>query len=227
MRVWIGYDDSEINAYLAAANSLQQHSTVAFSTLQTENLRSCGLYWRNVDKRGTQPYDLISNAPCSTDFATTRFLTPLLNQEGWALFVDSDVIFLECPSKILHELPNKNAAVYVVKHQHTGGGTKMGGLAQTSYGRKNWSSVMLFNCNHPANRRLTLWDINNRPGRDLHQFYWLHNSEIGELPARWNWLVNVQPQPKNCALAHFTQGGPWIRGWKPAPHDDLWQQYGS
>jgi hypothetical protein len=93
---------------------------------------------------------------------------------------------------------------------------------QTIYPRKNWSSVMLFNCNHPANRRLTLHDINNRPGRDLHAFYWLHDEEIGTLNPRWNWLVNEQERPLDVAIAHFTNGGPWIAGWIPAPFDDLW-----
>jgi hypothetical protein len=98
----------------------------------------------------------------------------------------------------------------------------MGGMIQTAYERKNWSSVMLFNCDHPANRRLTIEDVNGRPGRDLHAFYWLHDSEIGELPPTWNWLVNVTPKPVAPKLAHFTNGGPWIPNWEPAPHDEIW-----
>lgn len=221
MRIFIGYDPAEDAAYNAAVKSLHRVSDLAPEPLCEERLRASGLYTRTVDKRG-QMYDLPSNAPCSTEFATSRFLTPLLCQTGWALFVDCDVIFMADPLTI--ELDNSKA-VMVVKHNHQGQGTKMGGMVQTNYSRKNWSSVMLFNCDHPANKRLSLRDVNERPGRDLHAFYWLHDDEIGELPPVWNWLVNVQEKPDNPRIAHFTLGGPWIDGWKPAPHDNLWNEF--
>jgi len=119
-----------------------------------------------------------------------------------------------------HADPSK--AVMVVKHDHRQEGMKMDNQPQQSYPRKNWSSVMLFNCNHSANRRLTVEDVNRRPGRDLHRFYWLHDDEIGELPPEWNWLVGVQPKPKHPKIAHYTLGGPWLPGWRPQEHDDLW-----
>ena len=85
---------------------------------------------------------------------------------------------------------------------------------------------MLFNCDHPANRRLSLRDINDRPGRDLHAFYHLHDDEIGDLDPRWNWLVGVTgPQhygADTLGIAHFTLGGPFTPGWAGGPHDDLW-----
>ncbi len=67
-------------------------------------------------------------------------------------------------------------------------------------------------------------DINSRPGRDLHAFYWLADDEIGDLQPQWNWLVNQTPRPQNLGIAHFTLGGPWLPGWKPAAHDDLWTE---
>lgn len=213
----MGYDAAEAEAYSVAARSLEAFG-IDPEPLDAERLRATGLLTRLVDDRG-QKYDLSSNAPCSTDFATSRFLVPLLCQSGWALFTDCDVVFLADP----RDMPRDSSrAVMVVKHEHRGRGTKMGGMAQTAYRRKNWSSVMLFNCDHPANRRLSLRDVNERPGRDLHAFYWLHDSEIGELPMDWNWLVNVQPKPLAPKIAHFTLGGPWIEGWTPAPHDELW-----
>jgi hypothetical protein len=42
------------------------------------------------------------------------------------------------------------------------------------------------------------------------------------MPTEWNWLVNVKPKPANPKIAHFTNGGPWIDGWTPQPHDELW-----
>jgi hypothetical protein len=115
--------------------------------------------------------------------------------------------------------------VQVVKHgKLQRGGLKMDGQDQTIYQRKNWSSVCLYNCDHPANRRLSLQDINERPGRDLHSFYWLADSEIGDLSPEYNWLVNVQPKPERPRIAHFTEGGPFTVGWHGAEHDEIWHE---
>lgn len=222
MRIFIGHDQREQRAFDTAVRSLQRHSPGAqWQGLHSDRLASCGLLRRTQDRRGGI-YDLPSNAPCATDFAISRFLVPMLAHTGWALFVDCDVVFMEDVNKLV-ELADRNCAVMVVKHPFLRGtADKMDGQAQLLYSRKNWSSVMLFNCDHPANRRLTVQDVNERPGRDLHQFYWLHDSEIGALPARWNWLVNVQEKPEAPAIAHFTEGGPWLPTWRGAPHDELW-----
>ena len=220
MKIYIGHDPAEQAAYDVAVKSLQKYTTIIPEALNADRLRASGLLTRDIDKRG-QMYDFPSNAPCSTEFAVSRFLVPILSQCGLALFTDCDVVFLGNPWELVaHADPTK--AVMVVKHNHEGEGVKMGGMVQTAYPRKNWSSVMLFNCDHPANRRLSLRDINERPGRDLHAFYWLHDDEIGELPAEWNWLVNVEPEPESPKIAHFTNGGPWIEGWEWADHDSIW-----
>lgn len=222
MKIYIGYDPDEHQAYRVAAKTLATYTNTIPEPLNADRLRAAGLLRRTVDKRG-QMYDLPSNAPCSTEFAASRFLVPILCQSGWALFTDCDVVFMANPRELL-AIADPDMAVLVVKHYHEGHGTKMGGMEQTHYSRKNWSSVMLFNCDHPANRRLSLQDVNERPGRDLHAFYWLHDSEIGSIPAEYNWLVNVTPKPEYPKIAHFTLGGPWIDGWKPAEHDDIWLQ---
>ena len=222
MKVYIGYDSSEDEAYKVAVKTLAAHSAIVPEPLEINRLSATGLMNRSVDNRG-QKYDLPSGAPCSTEFAASRFLVPIICQTGWALFTDCDVVFLADPAELM-KWADPGKAVYVVKHKHDGAGTKMGGMVQTAYPRKNWSSVMLFNCDHPANRRLSLRDVNERPGRDLHAFYWLHDSEIGELPAEWNWLVNVNETPEQPKIAHFTNGGPWIGGWHPAPHDAIWNR---
>lgn len=232
MKVYIGYDFREHGAATVAAKSLREvtNGEIEPTFLRAGRLREQGLLTRPVDLRGGQGYDIVSNAPASTDFAVARFLTPLLAQEGYALFVDCDVVFREDPRHMLQEIEGQHA-VSVVKHSAGGAavGTKMDNQVQTAYPRKNWSSVMLFNCDHAAHRRLSLRDINERPGRDLHAFYWLHDLEIGGLHPRWNWLVGVQPEaiymlPDDFrdGIAHFTLGGPWLPDWKPAKHDDLW-----
>lgn len=222
MRVYIGYDGREADAYRVAVKSLRTNSPQATEhPLDADRLAAFGLLRRPQDRRG-YIYDIPSNAPCSTDFAISRFLVPHLAQTGWALFVDCDVVFLSDVAE-LFEQADPDKAVMVVKHRMPEtGGTKMDGQAQVSYPRKNWSSVMLWNCDHPANKRLSLQDVNERPGRDLHAFYWLHDSEIGSLTPDWNWLVGVQEKPMRPKLAHFTLGGPFTPGWKGAEHDELW-----
>lgn len=230
MRVYIGYDKREHKASEVAIKTLKETSKLAPELLDCTALAERGLLTRFVDRRGSNLYDLASNAYASTDFAISRFLVPILCQSGWALFTDCDVVFLRDVHKLL-DLADDSFAVQVVKHVYKPTSeVKMDNKPQVAYARKNWSSVMLFNCSHPANRRLTLHEINNRSGLYLHQFRWLHDSEIGDLPGRWNWLVNETPRPSNAAIAHFTLGGPWLQDWVPHDHDDIWlgaASYGS
>jgi len=223
LRIFIGHDKREKDAYLVAEASIRRRSSMAVSVppLDVDRLASSGLLRRPTDRR-CQIYDIHSNAPASTDFHASRFMVPHLAQSGWALFVDCDVVFLADVAELFDQA-DSDKAVMVVKHGPISvNGMKMDGQPQLAYPRKNWSSVILWNCDHPANWRLSLQDVNERPGRDLHQFYWLHDSEIGELSSDWNWLVGCQPKPKFPKVAHFTSGGPWIKNWQPAEHDDLW-----
>jgi hypothetical protein len=111
-----------------------------------------------------------------------------------------------------------------VKHMLTDSlSEKKVGKQQLHYPYKNWSSVMLCNVRHPAHRALTVEYLNRIPGRDLHAFRWLGDEDlIGALPYEWNWLVNVEPERDAPGIAHFTLGGPWLTGWKAAPHDEIW-----
>lgn len=224
MKVYIGHDPREQAAYETAVRSLHRVTPTAQVTpLKADRLAACGLLRRIVDHRGGL-YDLPSNAPCATEFAASRFLVPHLAQTGWALFADCDVVFLADIAE-LFALADPDKAVMVVQHRPLDDeGWKMDGALQVRYPRKNWSSVILWNCDHPANLRLSLQDVNERPGRDLHRFYWLADSEIGALPAEWNWLVGVQPKPDEPKIAHFTLGGPWFPSWQGGEHDDLWMR---
>jgi hypothetical protein len=223
MKVFLGYDSREPEAYAVAESSLLRRASipVTVTPLNAQKLAECGLLRRPTDLRG-QRYDIPSNAPASTEFAISRFLTPFLAQSGWALFADGDVVFLDDIANLLLYADPQYALMCVKHGDEQKSGTKMDGQVQTAYARKNWSSVMLFNCDHPANRRLSLVDVQERRGFDLHQFYWLHDSEIGALPAEWNWLVGVTPKPLHPRIAHFTLGGPFLPGWAGAEHDEIW-----
>jgi len=99
----------------------------------------------------------------------------------------------------------------VRKHDHRPAyGEKFLGAKQTRYQRKNWSSVMLLNCGHPATQSLTPKYVNEAPGLDLHTFQWCEESDIGSLPEEWNVLVeHGRWHDREAALPHYTQGGPW------------------
>lgn len=225
MRAFIGYDPREDAAYQVAAKTLRRTSGIEAEPLVEERLRAAGLLWRPVDRRGRM-HDLVSGADQSTEFAISRFLVPFLCQTGWALFIDCDMVVLQDVRSMIDQAGATHGghkAVYVVQHDHRPREQwKMDGQAQLAYRRKNWSSVVLWDCDHPAHRRLNLHTVNTMPGRWLHAFGWLHDDEIGELPPEWNWLVGVQPKPERPAIAHFTLGGPFTPGWKGAEHDELW-----
>ncbi len=181
---------------------------------------------RPIEHKDGKMWCPISEAPMSTEFAISRFCVPFLQHSGWALFADCDVLCWEDIGN-LFTLANDRYAVMVVKQKIESGKLKvekMDGQAQTYYNRKNWSSVILWNCGHPANKwSFTLEMLNTWPGRDLHAFRWLHNEEIGELPQHWNWLVNVTPgEPQRRGIWHYTLGGPWFKNWIPAKHDQEW-----
>ena len=226
MRIFIGYDSREPEASRVAISSLRRISSFQhdIQLLELSRLRTQGLYTRPTEIRNGDLWDVISDAPMSTEFAISRFLVPLLSR-GAALFVDADVVFREDPTAML-KLLSPATALAVVKHDYTPSSSlKMGGQQQTKYWRKNWSSVMLFNCEHPAHQRLTLHDVNTQPGRALHQFCWIPDDAIAALDPRWNWLVGEQPEPPGGdGIAHFTLGGPFTPGWKGGPHDELWNE---
>lgn len=224
MRIYIGHDPREEEAYQVACASLLRQSSrgVRIEPLNARRLYEQRLLWRPVEEHNGQQFDHLSGMPQSTGFATSRFLVPFLARGGTALFVDCDVVFLADPAE-LFKLADSRYAVQVVQHQHLPAEvTKMCGQVQTCYPRKNWSSVVLWNCDHPAHHRLTLAQVNQYPGELLHRFFWLRDSEIGALPPAWNWLVGVQPRPETPKLAHFTLGGPWLPAWTPAEHDEIW-----
>ncbi len=222
--VYIGYDAREHDAFLVAEASLRRHASepIQVVPLCSGQLRAQRLLTRSVDSRGGRQYDLSSDAYQSTEFAVSRFLVPFLAQTGFAVFVDCDVVFTRDIVELLAEA-DSNKAVQVVKHEYAPClNNKMDDQPQSAYHRKNWSSVMVWNCDHEANRRLTLDDVNKRRGLELHQFYWLHDSEIGDLNPAWNWLVGEQPKPPEVGVAHFTLGGPWVPGWQSTEHDEIW-----
>lgn len=220
MRIYIGYDSREEQAYGVAERSARSFGCEVYP-LYESRLRLAGMLTRPKDVRG-QHYDLVSGAPQSTDFAIARFGVVLLAHSGIAMFADCDTLFMADP-RPLAKVVDGTKAVYCVKHRPMDlGVVKMDGQVQTRYHRKLWSSVMIIDCDHPANRRLNLEMLNTWPGRDLHAFGWLHDSEIGDLPPEANWLVGLQPKPANPIIAHYTLGVPGMPDRDATEFDYLW-----
>lgn len=205
--IFSGYDPRERAATTVLIDSLYQHSSapLAITPLVTSQLERQGLYWRKRDPKQ------------STAFSFTRFLVPhLMGHQGWAIFMDCDIL---CRADIaeLWSLRDGRHALMVVQHDHVPTeSTKFLGEVQSAYPKKNWSSVMLFNCSRCT--ALTPEYVNIATGLDLRRFHWLDGDhQIGSLPDRWNHLVDVQEAPLTdaseggAALLHWTLGGHWFR----------------
>jgi hypothetical protein len=224
--VWIGFDPREASAFAVCRHSIQRTATVAIPVkgLVLSDLQKRGLYWRPTEKRSNgQLWDTISDAPMSTEFAISRFLTPFLAKQDWALFMDCDILCRRSVSR-LFEKAKEQYAVMVVQHKHEPSyGMKMDGQQQVRYARKNWSSVVLWNVEHPANKALTIDMVNTLPGRDLHRFCWLEDHQIGSLDTSYNYLVghSVCADP---ALVHFTDGIPSMAGYENCEYSDEYRR---
>ena len=218
VNVYIGYDSREDLAYQVCSHSIKSKSNSAnIFPLKLSELRKKGIYTRGEDKLG------------STEFTFSRFLVPVLNDyRGWALFCDCDILFLN-PVEELFSLTNDKYAVMCVQHDYTPKGkTKMDGRVQSIYPRKNWSSLVLWNCGHPSNKKVTR-DLVNDPettGKFLHRFSWLEDKEIGNISHEWNWLVGWYNETSDGSpkAIHYTEGGPWFPEYRFCDYHDVWKE---
>ena len=215
--IYVGWDSREDIAYQVCEHSIlrRTRSDIRVVPLKQSDLRAKGVYTRDVDKLA------------STEFTFTRFLVPHLNEyTGWAVFCDSDMVFLMDAVHLFDNLDNTKA-VYCVQHDYNPPeGLKMDGQIQTQYPRKNWSSMMIFNCEHPSTQQLTVERVNTATGAYLHRFEWCDDSEIGILDCSYNWLVGhysegVDGTPK---ILHYTEGGPWFENMRNCAYDHVWKR---
>lgn len=227
--IWIGWDPREPAEFAVARQSFERHALKHWPIrgLVLSQLRAAGLYRRPMEVRagvdGPEMWDTISGARQSTEHANSRFLVPHLAREGWAMFSDGDVMCCANLPPLFASL-NPKYALYCVHHRYEpAAATKMDGQVQQRYGRKNWSSVMIFNCDHPANEKLTVDLVNTVPGRDLHRFCWLEDRHIGELPTSWNHLVGESDPSAEPSLIHWTNGTPAMNGYENAAFGDEWR----
>lgn len=224
--IWIGFDPrpAEVQAFAVARHSIRQRlsETLPIYALNMKTLRRTGLYRRPTFRRDGKLWDGISDARMSTEFAISRFLVPHLAKTGWALFADADVM-ARVDLVELFALADPKFACMCVKHDYTPKAeTKMVGEMQQQYARKNWSSVVLWNCEHPKTKKLTPKLVNEQRGLWLHQFSWLDDDDIGSLDPAWNHLVGDSKPNPSARLVHFTNGTPNMPGHEESEYAIEW-----
>lgn len=211
IKIVVGFDQRESVAYHTFIQSIIEKTSlpVAFIPLAINSLK--GYKETHTDK--------------SNDFIYSRFLTPYLNEfQGWAIFADGDMLCRQ-DIKELWDLRDESKALQVVKHNYqTQASHKYLGNINQNYPRKNWSSVILWNCKHPKHKILTPEFIEKQTGIFLHRFSWLDDNEIGDLPKEWNWLAIEYPENRDAKLIHYTLGTPCFKDYRDTSMADLWRE---
>lgn len=198
--LFVGFDPREAACYHTFCQSVIERSSIPVSFIPLHKPLLSGF---DGQRDG-------SNA-----FIYSRFLVPYIqNYRGWAIFCDGDMVVMDDIAKLwnLRERNLFNKAVCVVKHDYqTKHPRKYIGTPMESdnvdYPGKNRSSVVMWNCNHYANMRLTPELVMESPGSFLHRFQWLSDDQIGELPAEWNAIVG-ETDISAASLIHYSLGAP-------------------
>jgi hypothetical protein len=207
MRIFCGYDEREAEGFDVFAHSVKRHASVPVHLFR---LDSMGL-------------------PTGTNaFTLSRFLVPeLCKYSGWAVYMDAcDMLCLGDVAE-LAALQDEHCAVQVVKHDYkTRHKLKYVGsdmeCPNRDYPRKNWASVMLINCAHPAWVDVSRESLATAPLVPTLQFGMLSRAEIGTLPDEWNRLVDEGQPVEGAKIAHWTAGTPFMYYYQDAPGADLW-----
>lgn len=213
LKVFIGYDSRQdkdplgkniINPpYEVCKASIRNYNTnVQIIPIKLDELIQVGVYSREKDPLA------------STEFTYSRFLVPYLsNFKGISLFCDSDFLWQTDITDVLKYFDSKYS-VMCCQHDYTPStSTKMDGLVQTVYPKKNWSSLMLFNCSDRDCKNLIPDVINNESPKYLHRMEWTSEDKIGKIPLEYNWLEGEYDSSISPKAIHFTDGGPWHKTW--------------
>ena len=207
LQIYIGYDPREEDCYRVLHHSIERLSSKEVEVIPL----------RLTDLKGF----FANPAVGATEFSFSRFLVPsLCNYKGWAVFMDCDMLCRVDIAELMtliKGLPPK--AVYVCKHDYMPTQDKAIGV-QMNYPKKNWSSFMVFN--NKKCRMLSLDYVNRASGKQLHQFEWVQEAKIGELPLVWNWLVGEYEHNDDAKILHYTLGAPCFEAYKNCDHSPEW-----
>ena len=218
MRWFIGHDSAQPEGTAVCLTSLERllPEDVQIDVLDTAQLVKQKYYWRE-----RHPFQ-------STDFSFSRFLVPFLcGFKGVAVFCDSDFLWRKDPLQ-LGMYYDETQGVQVVKHNLKAddlhGDTKMGGdKKQLWYPKKNWSSLMMFNCEHPDAKRLSPLAVSQQTPAWLHEFAWSSTIDHSEtLPSSFNYLAGYNYPDIDPYAVHFTDGTPTNNGGKEVEYSAEW-----
>lgn len=194
------------------------------------------VFAHSVIARASRPVSLTPLAslglPQGTNaFTLSRFLVPwLCGFEGRAIFMDaSDMLMLGDVAE-LDAMFDPRYAVQVVKHAdyETRNPEKYVGTSMASinrdYPRKNWASVAVMACGHPAWRDYTMRKLAHEDVApvSLLDFRWLPDALIGALPPEWNVLADEGQELNGAKVLHWTSGSPAFEHYRNSPGADLW-----
>ncbi len=211
LKIFIGFDQKEAVAYHTFVQSLIENSTIPLSIVPLAD-NNLNIYSEN-------------HTDGTNKFTYSRFLVPYLMEfNGWAIFADGDMVCIS-DIKQLKDYFDPKFAVHVVKHNYkTKHKLKYFGQKNDDYPRKNWSSLIIWNCSHPKNKILTPSLINQKDGAFLHRFKWLEDKEIGSIPKTWNWLAIEYPEKKNLNIIHYTLGTPCFKQYANKSLSRFWKK---
>jgi len=194
IKIFLGFDQREAVSYHVCSQSIIEKAS--------EPITIC-------------PLPAVVESDGSNAFTLSRYLIPhLCDYQGWAVFIDGDMVVDADITRLL-DYKDCAKAVSVVRHDYkTKSPIKYRGSTLESpnanYPRKNWSSVVLWNCEHPSNRILTPEYVKATSSLVLHRFGWLAEGDIGALIENWNYLVGEDP-PSSANIYHYTLGIPGIK----------------
>jgi lipopolysaccharide biosynthesis glycosyltransferase len=209
--IFVGYDPREAIAYHTCVNSIIRNSSQPVAIVPV----ALNLFQDYAE----------THTDGSNHFIYTRFLVPYLcDFSGHAIFIDGDMIVRSDIAE-LWNMRDPERSVQVVKHDYkTRMPIKYLGAKNEDYPRKNWSSVILWNCASFSNRKLTPEFVQRSTGAELHRFTWLDDERVGELPREWNWLPDEYGPNADAKLLHYTLGTPCFQEFADTPQGSEWHR---
>jgi hypothetical protein len=66
--------------------------------------------------------------------------------------------------------------------------------------------------------------VSDASGLYLHRFKFIHDTNIGDLPIKFNYLEGwyTKDDEPNPLGVHFTRGGPWFKDYVDVEYGDEW-----
>jgi len=207
--VFVGYDPREAIAYHVCANSIIRNASAPVAIIPV----ALNLFTDYKETHGDN----------SNHFVYTRFLVPyLMDFKGRAIFIDGDMVVRGDIIELYESLQTAHD-VAVVKHDYkTRMPVKYMGAPNEDYPRKNWSSVIVWDCQSYPNRRLTPDFVQRQPGSFLHRFSWIDDDRIQALPPEWNWLPDELGENNEAKLLHYTLGTPCFHEFADTTQAEHW-----